>query len=364
MDMYRSAEGKADIASLFLPELQEYLNDLAAKNGAKIEKFRAKQIFDWCARGIYDFDEMTNVPSRIRELLKRDAYPTLPRVKVKLVSKLDGTVKYLFELADGECVESVFMRYEHGNTLCISTQVGCRMGCTFCASTLGGLVRNLTASEMTGQILAAERDTGERVSNVVMMGIGEPLDNYDNTVRFLRLVSSAEGLNIGQRHISLSTCGLCDGIRRLADENFQITLSVSLHAPNAVERAKLMPVARKYTLDELMDACRYYLSKTGRRISFEYSMIRGENDTPECARQLGDLLCGMLSHVNLIPLNPVKERAYEKSDRESIEAFKRLLEARHLTVTVRRRLGPDINASCGQLRRRGESAAAIIAGEE
>ncbi len=356
MEMYRNAEGKADISSLFLSELQEYLNELSAKSGIRIEKFRAKQIFEWCARGIRDFDEMTNVPSRIREVLRSDTYLTLPRVEVKLVSKLDGTIKYLFELADGECVESVFMRYEHGNTLCISTQVGCRMGCTFCASTLGGLVRNLTASEMTGQILAAQADTGERISNVVMMGIGEPLDNYDNTVRFLRLVSSPEGLNIGQRHISLSTCGLCDGIRKLADENFQITLSVSLHAPNAVEREKLMPIARKYSLDELMEACRYYLKKTGRRISFEYSMIRGENDTSECARQLGELLRGMLSHVNLIPLNPVKERAYEKSDRASIEEFKRLLEAQHLTVTVRRRLGPDINASCGQLRRRRSAA--------
>lgn len=353
MEYYRNAEGKADIASLFPSEMKEYLTEVSEKYGVKIESFRAKQIFSWCARGIYDFDEMTNVSAKIREVLKEDAYSTLPQVEVKLTSQIDGTIKYLFRLADGECVESVFMRYEHGNTLCISTQVGCRMGCTFCASTLGGLVRNLTASEMIGQILAAQKDTGERISNIVMMGIGEPLDNYDSTVRFLRLVNEPEGLNIGQRHISLSTCGLCDGIRRLADENFQITLSVSLHAPNAERRAKLMPVGRKYSLDELMEACRYYLSKTGRRISFEYSMIRGENDTPECAKQLGDLLSGMLSHVNLIPLNPVKERDYEKSTRESIEEFKRALEKRHLTVTVRRRLGPDINASCGQLRRRG-----------
>ena len=243
------------------------------------------------------------------------------------------------------------MRYEHGNTICISTQVGCRMGCTFCASTLGGLVRNLQPSEMLGQVIAASNDMSERISNIVMMGIGEPLDNYDNTLKFLRLVNDPNGLNIGQRHISLSTCGLCDKIKSLADENLQITLSVSLHAPNGERRAKLMPVARKFSIEELMDACRYYLDKTGRRISFEYSMIHGENDTPECARELAGLLSGLLCHVNLIPLNAVKERSYEKSSREAIEEFMRILESRHITVTVRRRLGSDINASCGQLRR-------------
>lgn len=342
---------KADIASMEPAELAAFLAALSEKSGVKIEKFRAGQIFSWLTKGVRDFDEMANVPARIRAVLRENAYLTLPSVKIKLVSKIDGTVKYLFELHDGECVESVFMRYEHGNTLCVSTQVGCRMGCTFCASTLGGLVRNLTPSEILGQIIAAQNDTGERVSNIVMMGIGEPLDNYENTLKFLRLVNHPQGLNIGQRHISLSTCGLCDKIRALADENLQITLSVSLHASDGATRAHLMPVARKFPLDELMDVCRYYIAKTGRRISFEYSMIHGENDTPECARALCRLLAGMLCHVNLIPLNAVKERAYEKSSREAIEAFKGILEAAHLTVTVRRRLGSDINASCGQLRR-------------
>ncbi len=326
---------------------------LSEETGVKIEKFRAGQIFSWIAKGVTSFDEMTNLSAKIREVLDEHAYIATPKVSVRLVSQIDGTVKYLFELHDGECVESVFMRYEHGNTLCISTQVGCRMGCTFCASTLGGLVRNLTPSEMTGQILAATRDTGERISNVVMMGIGEPLDNYDNTLKFLKLVNHEKGLNIGQRHISLSTCGLCDNIRRLADENLQITLSVSLHAPDGETRKALMPVARRYALEELMESCRYYISKTGRRISFEYSMIHGENDTPEHAERLAALLRGMICHVNLIPLNAVKERSYSKSSREAIDNFVKILEKRHITATVRRRLGSDINASCGQLRRSG-----------
>ena len=342
---------KTDVSGFSKDELLQYLASLSEKTGLKIEKFRAGQIYSWLVKGVSDFDEMTNVPSRIREALKEDAYIALPKVKAKLVSKIDGTIKYLFELYDGECIESVFMRYEHGNTVCISTQVGCRMGCTFCASTLGGLVRNLTPSEMLGQVIAVEKDTGERVSNIVMMGIGEPLDNYDNTLRFLKLVNDPEGLNIGQRHISLSTCGLCDKIRKLADENLQITLSVSLHAPSQDLRAHLMPVARKFDIDELISSCRYYIEKTGRRISFEYSMIHGENDTPECAAALRDILKGMLCHVNLIPLNDVRERSYVKSSKEAIEKFSSVLEKAHITVTVRRRLGSDINASCGQLRR-------------
>lgn len=342
---------KTDIASLLSEELADYLATLSEKSNIKIEKFRAKQIFSWLTKGAASFSEMTNLPAALKAALDADAYIALPRVAKRLISQIDGTVKYLFELHDGECIESVFMRYEHGNTLCISTQVGCRMGCTFCASTLGGLVRHLTPSEMLGQIIAAQNDTGERVSNIVMMGIGEPLDNYDNTLKFLKLVNTPEGLNIGQRHISLSTCGLSDRIRDLADKNLQITLSVSLHAPDSETRKKLMPVARKFDLDGLMDACHYYIEKTGRRISFEYSMIHGENDTPECAEKLKKLLGGMLCHVNLIPLNTVKERSYVKSSREATEAFKKSLEKAHLTVTVRRRLGSDINASCGQLRR-------------
>lgn len=342
---------KTDIASFFPDELAQYLAELSEKSGVKIEKFRAKQIYSWITKGAVGFGEMTNVSAAVRDVLEENAYIATPKVHTKLVSKIDGTVKYLFELSDGECVESVFMRYEHGNTVCISTQVGCRMGCTFCASTLGGLVRNLTPSEMAGQVIAAQKDTGERVSNIVMMGIGEPLDNYCNTIKFLKLINHPEHLCIGHRHISLSTCGLCDGIRSLAEENFQITLSVSLHAPDSETRKKLMPVARKFELDELISACRYYIEKTGRRISFEYSMIHGENDTPKHAETLAELLSGMLCHVNLIPLNAVKERNYEKSSRKAIDDFIKILEKSHITATVRRKLGSDINASCGQLRR-------------
>ena len=342
---------KTDILSFTPAELSDYLSVLSDATGVKVEAFRAKQIREHMLRGTRSFDEMTNLPAMLREELHENAYIATPAVELKLVSKIDGTLKYLFRLHDGECVESVFMRYEHGNTLCISTQVGCRMGCSFCASTLGGKVRDLTPSEMLGQIIAAEKDTGERVSNIVMMGIGEPLDNYDNTVKFLHLVTSDEGLNIGQRHISLSTCGLCDRIDRLADEDLQITLSVSLHAPTQERRAALMPVAKKFDLDTLMASCRRYIEKTGRRISFEYAMIHGETDTPELAETLKKLLSGMLCHVNLIPLNPVKERAFERSEREAIDRFSAILEKGGITVTVRRRLGSDINASCGQLRR-------------
>ena len=343
---------KTDIASLLPDELRVYLAALSEKSGVKIENFRAKQIFSWLQKGIASFDEMTNVPKSLREALANDAYLTFPTVDTKLVSAIDGTVKYLFRLHDGETVESVFMRYEHGNTVCVSTQAGCRMGCSFCASTIGGKVRDLTASEIAGQVLAASKDLGERVSGIVMMGIGEPLDNYDASVRFLRLVNHPEGLNIGYRHISLSTCGLADGIRKLALENFPITLSVSLHAPTQERRETLMPVAKKYALDELLDACRYYQSVTTRRISFEYTMIENENDTPACAEQLRDLLRGLLCHVNLIPLNDVAERGYKKSGAARIAAFAAVLEKANVPVTVRRRLGSDINASCGQLRRK------------
>lgn len=341
---------KKDISSLLPEELCEYLSALSESTGVKIEKYRASQIFSWLVKGAADFSEMGNIPKNIKAVLEENAYITLPQIQTKLVSKIDGTVKYLFRLHDGECIESVFMRYEHGNTLCISSQAGCRMGCTFCASTLNGLSRNLLPSEMTGQVIAAQKDLGEKVSNIVMMGIGEPLDNYDNVKNFLTLVNCPDGLNIGLRHISLSTCGLCDKIRALADEKLQITLSVSLHASDSETRKMLMPVARKFELDELMDACRYYISKTGRRISFEYSMIHGKNDTPECAENLKKLLSGMLCHVNLIPLNDVKERNYTRSSREAIQRFSKILEDGHITVTVRRKLGSDINASCGQLR--------------
>lgn len=345
---------RIDLASLDLQELSEKLSEISEESGVKIEKFRGKQIYGWLVKGVYSFDEMLNVPKSIKSVLEEYCLITLPRVEKKLVSKLDGTVKYLFRLHDGEFIESVFMRYEHGNTLCVSTQVGCRMGCSFCASTLTGLTRNLYPSEILGQVVAAQKDMGEKVSNIVMMGIGEPLDNYDNVMKFLELVNDPDGLNIGHRHISLSTCGLCDKIRKLADEKKQITLSISLHASDAETRKKLMPVAKKFDLDELMQSCRYYIEKTGRRISFEYAMIAGENDSHAHAERLSKLLSGMICHVNLIPLNDVKERAYTKSSKKAIDDFVKILEKNHITATVRRKLGSDINASCGQLRAESE----------
>ncbi len=345
---------KIDIASLNLNELSDVLSEISTESGTKIEKFRSKQIYEWLTKGVCSFDEMLNVPKNIRAVLDEYTLLTLPRVEKKLVSKIDGTVKYLFKLHDGEFIESVFMRYEHGNTLCVSSQVGCRMGCTFCASTLSGLTRSLYPSEILGQIIAAQKDLGERVSNIVMMGIGEPLDNYDNVMKFLELVNDEKGVNIGHRHISLSTCGLCDRIRQLADEKKQITLSISLHASDAETRKKLMPVAKKFDLDELIDSCKYYIDKTGRRISFEYAMIAGENDTHEHAERLAKLLKGMICHVNLIPLNDVKERNYTKSSKKAIDDFVKILEKHRITATVRRKLGSDINASCGQLRAENE----------
>lgn len=342
---------KCDIGSLNLEELSAFLEGLSIESGVKFEKFRAKQIFSWLMKGVSDFSEMSNISARQREVLCESCYIALPKIHTKYVSKLDGTVKYLFELYDGEYIESVFMRYKHGNTICISTQVGCRMGCSFCASTLAGLSRNLTPSEMLGQILAAQKDTGERVSNIVMMGIGEPLDNYDNSIKFLRLVNDPEGINIGYRHISLSTCGVVPGIYKLAAEDMPITLSVSLHAPTQEYREGIMPVARKWSIDELLSACRDYIGTTGRRISFEYAMIAGVNDSEDCAKTLASALRGMLCHVNLIPLNDVKERNYKRSGTVAIEKFVRILEKSGITATVRRRLGSDINASCGQLRR-------------
>lgn len=336
---------------MFIPEIESLFSDISEKYGIKAEKYRAKQVFAWLTKGVSSFSEMTNVSAPLREALDKECYIALPKVREKYISKIDGTMKYLFEMYDGECVESVFMRYNHGNTICISTQAGCRMGCSFCASTIAGLSRHLTASEILGQILAAEKDSGERISNIVMMGIGEPLDNYDNTLRFLRLVNLPEGRNIGYRHISLSTCGLADKIKMLAKEDMPITLSVSLHAPNQKMRAEMMPVAKKWSIDELIGACREYIGVTGRRISFEYAMIDGVNDTRECADELCRLLSGMLCHVNLIPLNNVAEKSYRKSSAKRIEEFTAYLEKRHITATVRRKLGSDINASCGQLRK-------------
>ncbi len=336
---------KYDILSLTLDEVEKIVLDLGEP------KFRAKQIYGWINKGMWG-SEMRNIPTLLQKKLDDVCEFRLPTIKRKLVSRLDGTIKYLFELIDGEYIESVFMRYEHGNTLCISSQVGCRMGCRFCASTLLGRVRDLLPSEMLGQIIAAQKDTGERISNVVMMGIGEPLDNYDNTVKFLRLVSDDKGLNIGLRHISVSTCGLVDKIERLWGEGLPITLSISLHAYDNEVRSGIMPINNKYPIEGLLKACDTYFKKTGRRVSFEYTLIAGKNDTTEGAAMLADILKKYIHgpcHVNLIPLNEVEETRLETS--KNVNAFKNKLVSLGINATVRRRLGSDINASCGQLRR-------------
>ncbi len=327
-------------------------------------KYRADQIFSAIHKGVSPI-EMTNLSKVTKQKIDEAAYYALPMVKRKLVSSIDGTVKYLFSLADGNCVESVVMKYKHGNTICISSQVGCRMGCAFCASTIGGKVRDLRPSEMLGQIIAAEKDSGERISNVVMMGIGEPLDNYDNVIKFLTLIGNEKGLNIGYRHISLSTCGIVDKIDRLATEGFPITLSISLHAPDDETRNAIMPINRKWNVEALLDACKRYYRSTGRRISFEYTLIAGKNDSPESALKLSYVLNSALRqkganepfpiHVNLIPVNPVDESGFSASDRNAVQKFAALLEKKGIRATVRRTLGADINASCGQLRRAEEN---------
>ena len=345
-------EARHELLSLELWELEAWMAE------AGEPKYRAKQMFPQLHRGLSP-DEMTNLGKRLQEKLRASFDWHLPRVERKLVSAIDGTVKYLFALADGHCVESVVMRYEHGNTICISSQVGCRMGCKFCASTIGGRIRNLTAGELLGQVVAAQKDMDERISNIVMMGIGEPLDNYDNVLKFLRLVNCEEGINIGYRHISLSTCGLVDGIRRLMEENLPITLSISLHAPDDETRSAIMPVNKKYGVDTLLDACRAYFAKTGRRISFEYTLIAGKNDSVENAQKLARVLNAKLRsrtetmpiHVNLIPVNEVSESGFKRSDKAAVNAFAKVLESKGIRATVRRKLGADINASCGQLRR-------------
>jgi 23S rRNA (adenine2503-C2)-methyltransferase len=314
--------------------------------------FRGEQIFKWLHSGVTSFDEMTNLPKSLRERLSEEYYITVPKISRKQVSKIDGTIKYLWELRDGNCVESVLMHYEHGNTICISSQVGCRMGCAFCASTIGGLVRSLEPSELIDQVLFAELDSGTKISNIVLMGIGEPLDNFDNVMRFLKLVNHPLGLGIGMRHISLSTCGLTEKVDKLGDYNIQLTLSVSLHGPDDETRSKIMPVNRGTGVDKLLETCRDYFKKTKRRISFEYAMIDGVNDTPYHARLLADKLRGTGSLVNLIPLNNVEESPLKPSKPESIRRFIEILEKNNINVTVRRKLGSDIDASCGQLRRK------------
>lgn len=338
-----------DLLSLLPEELETLLSD------AGQPRYRAKQIFDWCRRGT-PIPEMSNLPAALREYLSVHCEWRLPTVEVRQVSRLDGTVKYLFRLLDGNCVESVLMHYRHGTTLCISSEVGCPMGCKFCASTIGGKVRDLTPSEMLGQVIAAGNDAGERIDGVVLMGIGEPLDNYDNVLKFLRLAGHPDGLNIGYRHISLSTCGIVPRIYDLAREDLPITLSVSLHAPTDEARSAIMPINRKYPIAELLRACRDYFMATGRRISFEYTLIAGKNDSVSDARALGTLLRRHLGempiHVNLIRVNEVKETGFRHGSAEEANAFAEVLGGMGIVATVRRRLGADIDAACGQLRKK------------
>ena len=334
------------IKCLSLEELRTALSEMGEK------PFRAGQIFKWLHTPVTSFDEMSDLSKDLRARLSERFELTVPHAERKQISKVDGTVKYLWRMRGGDCVESVLMRYKHGNTVCVSTQVGCRMGCKFCASGLFGLKRNLSAGEILDQVLFAQKDAGVKISNIVLMGTGEPLDNYDHVLKFLHLVSCPQGVNIGQRHISLSTSGLADKIEKLADEKLQITLSISLHAPDNESRSAIMPVNGSYPIERLMQACNYYFDTTGRRISYEYAMSKGISDRPWQAEKLASLLKGRPGHVNLIPLNPVKESAVQPSTREAVRRFQQILEKNGVTATVRRRLGPDIDAACGQLRRR------------
>lgn len=336
---------KINLKDLTLPELEDFL----ILNGE--QKFRTKQIFKWLSLGVTDFDEMTDISKALRAKLGEISYISKITIVRKLVSKIDKTTKYLFKLGDGNTVEAVIMYYKHGITICISSQVGCRMGCKFCASTIGGLVRNLSAGEILDEVIFAQKDIGERISNIVMMGIGEPLDNFDNVIKFLKNVNDPLGLNIGYRHISLSTCGIVKNIVELEKADIPITLSISLHAPTNDLRSEIMPVNKAYDVDTLIDACRHYVNTTKRRISFEYTLINGVNDSENVARILAKKLKGMLCHVNLIPVNEVDETGFKKSGRQTVEKFTKVLEKNGITTTVRRKLGSDINASCGQLRR-------------
>lgn len=337
---------KIDILSLSLDELKQSVEKMGEKG------FRAKQIFNWLhKKHSVDFEQMSNLSKKLREGLEREyGIYGLKTVK-KLASSQDMTVKYLFETYDGNLIESVLMRYTYGNSVCISSQAGCRMGCTFCASTLDGLERSLSSGEMLSQIYEIQKDIGERISNVVIMGSGEPLDNFDNLIGFLETVNSPEGLELGHRHITVSTCGIVEKIYELAEKRLQITLAVSLHAPNDEIRRQTMPVAKKYCIDELIKAARAYADITKRRVTFEYALIKGVNDSPECAVELAERLKGSLSHVNLIPVNDVKERNYVRSSENTIKSFADILASKGIEVTIRRKLGSDINAACGQLRR-------------
>ena len=338
---------KCDIRSLTYEELEEWV----VSHGQA--KFRAGQLFSWLHKmHVAEFDEMTNLSKDFREMLKRECVLKNLRIEECLISEIDGTRKYLFALNDDHIIESVFMRYHHGNSVCVSTQVGCRMGCRFCASTIDGLVRNLTASEILEQIYSIEDDTKERVSNVVLMGSGEPMDNYEQVSRFVTLISDPKGLNISKRNLTISTCGLIPGIRALMKDHPQVTLALSLHAPNNRVRKELMPVANAFALDEVLAACREYSEVTKRRVTFEYSLVKNVNDNEAEAKELASLLKGFPCHVNLIPVNPIEERDFVQSNAESIRAFQKILEKNGINVTIRREMGRDIQGACGQLRRR------------
>lgn len=336
---------KTDIKSMLPEELESALVKIGEP------KYRAKQVFVWLNRGVRSFEEMSDLPKKLRAALEENFFLTIPKPIRKQISQIDGTVKYLWELNDGNAIETVVMSYKHGNTVCISTQVGCRQGCAFCASTIGGLVRNLEPSEMLDEVLFSQIDSGLPISNIVLMGIGEPLDNFDNVVKFLKLVNHPDGMNIGMRHISLSTCGLTEKIDKLAELNLQLTLSISLHAPDDETRSRLMPANRGRGVDELIASCKRYFNRTGRRISFEYAMIDGVNDTQMHARLLAKKAKACSAHVNLIPLNHVEEREFKPSTAESLNNFVKILDENGVNSTIRRKLGGDVDASCGQLRR-------------
>lgn len=335
-----------DIKSLYEDELKEKMISLGEK------PFKGKQLYEWLhKKAVGSYAQMSNLSASLREKLQEQEPLTSLEVVEVQTSKIDGTQKYLFRLSDGHVIESVWMKYKHGNSVCISSQVGCRMGCRFCASTIGGLTRNLKPSEMLDQIYRIQELTGERVSNVVVMGTGEPLDNYDNLIRFIRILSDEKGQNLSQRNITVSTCGIVPRIRQLAEEGLTITLALSLHAPNDEKRKELMPIAYKYSLSEVLPACVYYFEKTGRRLTFEYSLVGGKNDSEEDARQLAHLIGGLNCHVNLIPVNPIKERDFVQSGKKVIENFKNKLEKYKINVTIRREMGRDIDGACGQLRK-------------
>lgn len=335
-----------DIRAMYMDELETWMK--AEGQPA----FRAKQVFQWLhEKYVASAEEMTNLPKALRTKLCESGIVTI-KEELRQESASDGTVKFLYRLQDDQMIETVFMRHDYGNSVCISSQAGCRMGCRFCASTIGGLVRNLTASEMLEQIYASSRAMGERISHVVVMGTGEPLDNYENLIRFLRLLTDEKGYNLSARNITVSSCGIVPRIYDLANENLPITFALSLHAPTDKERKELMPVAHRYTLAETLDACRAYFDRTGRRVTFEYSLVKGKNDSREQAMKLAKLLAGMNCHVNLIPINPVEEREYEKSDQDSIAKFKLTLEKNYINATIRKSMGSDIDAACGQLRRK------------